>query len=369
MSFRSIGFAIAASLVSQAAIMAQTPLQPPVPNDPLELVTGDAQPVQDADQRAAATNLLLNARALSNVRGYAYDLKTTFVSFGSSEGNWSLEDASPSRGIYRWTAQGPSYSAINLFNDRMVYSNQPAGVMPLRVAQVRTAIFFAYPAYHPSDASLRTAVGGLNGVEVRCVLVSHAPQNKRAAGGRLWDESEYCIDPTSGLLMSYSPVPGMYVAYDYSQAIHFHDKVIANKFTITQAGQTIVEARTEGVTDPGNLDPELFQPNGLDKVGVGNLMSQPWRISTRVASSRGRSSDPIQAVVLEGMLAPDGQLDELRVLASSNPGLNQSAEERAAKWKAWESQEDGQPGATPQSHEVFFTVEFVPRAALAQGPR
>ncbi|HXN47387.1 MAG TPA: energy transducer TonB [Bryobacteraceae bacterium] len=360
MSFRRFGFAIAASLVSQAAIVAQAPLQPPVPSDPLELVTGEAHPVQDADQRAAATNLLLNARALSNVREYAYDLKTTFVSFGSSEGNWSLEDASPSRGIYRWTAQGPTYSAVNLFHDRMVYSNQPAGVIPLRLAQVRTAIFFAYPQAGPY-ASLRTAAGSLNGVEVRCVLVSHIPQNKTATGGRLWDESEYCVDPSSGLLMSYSPVPGMYVSYDYSQALHFHDKVIANKFTITQAGQTIVEARTESVTDPGNLEPAVFQPNGLEKVGVGNLMSQPWRISTRVSSSRGKASDPIQAVILEGMLDPDGRLSELRVLASSNAGLNQSAQERAAKWKSWGSQEDGQPGATPQSHEVFFTVEFVPR--------
>jgi len=365
MSFLSIGFAIAASLLSQAAMVAQAPQQPPVPKDPLELVTGDAQPVQDADQRAAATNLLLNARALSNVREYAYDLKTTFVSFGSSEGNWSLEDASPSRGIYRWTAEGPAYSAVNLFNNRMVYSNQAAGAMPLRLAQVRTAIFFAYPQAGP-QASLRTATANLNGVAVRCVLVSHMPQNKTATGGRLWDESEYCIDPALGLLMSYSPVPGMYVAYDYSQAIHFHDKVIASKFTIRQAGQTIAEAHTESVTDPGNLEPAVFQPNGLEKVGVGSLMSQPWEVRTRVTSSRGKASDPIQAVVLEGMLAPDGRLGEVRVLASSNAGLNQSAEERAAKWKSWESQEDGQPGATPQSHEVFFTVEFVPRAALGR---
>jgi len=192
MSFHSFEFAVAASLIGQAAIVAQTPnagggvprqprqraaffeslAQPPVPGDPLELVSGDAQPVQDAEQRAAATHLLTRARALSNVRVYPYDLKTTFVSSGASAGSWSLEDTSPAREVYRWTAQGPSYSAINLHSNQLVYSNQPAGAMPLRLAQVRTAIFFMYPAAGPY-ASLRTAAGSLNGAEVSCVLVSH----------------------------------------------------------------------------------------------------------------------------------------------------------------------------------------------------
>ena len=83
--------------------------EPPVPSDPLELVTGDAQPVQTPEQRQAATNLLQTARAASNVRAQPYDLKTTFTAFGSSssDGNWTLEDTSPSGKIYRWTAQGP----------------------------------------------------------------------------------------------------------------------------------------------------------------------------------------------------------------------------------------------------------------------
>jgi hypothetical protein len=87
--------------------VAQTPKslpQPPVPNDPLELVAGDAQPVRDAERRAAATGLPKRAQELSNVRAYAYDLKTTFVSSGASQGSWSLEDTSPLHGVYRWTA-------------------------------------------------------------------------------------------------------------------------------------------------------------------------------------------------------------------------------------------------------------------------
>ena len=158
--------------------------------------------------------------------------------------------------------------------------------------------------------------------------------------------------------MSYSPVPGMYVAYDYANAFHFHDKVIPGKFTITQAGQTVVEARTESVTDPAKMDPALFQPAGLEKIGAGPLMSPPWRMRTRIVSGGRNSHRALQVVVLDGMVTPEGKLGEVQILASSNAGLNQAATEEAAKWENWQSPDDAQPGATPQSHEVFFTVEF-----------
>jgi len=372
MSFRSVGCAVAALLATQPVLLAQaakTPRhrvanfeslpQPPVPNDPLELVTADAQPVQNAEQRAVATGVLKKARDASNVRTYAYDLKTTFVSSGASEGGWSLEDTSPSRGVYRWTAQGPSYSATNLYSNELLYGNQAAGTMPLRLAQVRAAIFFAYQEFGPY-ATLRTATGSLNGAEVSCVLLSHSGLNNLPSGARRWEESEYCMDPKSGVLMRYSPVPGVFVSYDYTNAFHFHDKAIPGKFTITIAGQTVAEARTESVKDPGAMDPALFQPAGLEKIGVGSLMTRPWKIRTTAMSGSGNTQGALQFVVLDGMVTPDGQMGEVQVVASSNAALNQSALDKAAAFRGWQSAEGAQPGATPLSHEVFFTVQFVP---------
>ncbi|MGC9951734.1 MAG: hypothetical protein ABSF64_35745 [Bryobacteraceae bacterium] len=371
MSFRGVGCAVAALLATQPALLAQAAKTPrhrvanfeslpqaPVPNDPLELVTGDAQPVQNAEQRAVATGLLKKARDATNVRAYAYDLKTTFVSSGASEGAWSLEDTSPSRGVYRWTAQGPSYSATNLYSNELLYGNQAAGTMPLRLAQVRAAIFFAYQEFGPY-ATLRTATGSLNGAEVSCVLVSHSGLNNLPAGARRWEESEYCMDSKSGVLMRYSPVPGVFVSYDYTNAFHFHDKAIPGKFTITIGGQSVAEARTESVKDPGAMDPALFQPAGLEKIGVGSLMTRPWKIRT-TASGSGNTQGALQFVVLDGMVTPDGQMGEVQVVASSNAALNQSALDKAAAFRGWQTAEDAQPGATPLSHEVFFTVQFVP---------
>lgn len=71
------------SLTTMAAVFDWNTIpQPPLPADQLELVTGDAQLVQDAQQRIAAIGILERARSLSNVRAQPYDLKTSFTAFG-----------------------------------------------------------------------------------------------------------------------------------------------------------------------------------------------------------------------------------------------------------------------------------------------
>lgn len=338
--------------------------QPAVPADPLELVAGNAQPVQDTNQRASIITLLANARALSNVRAYAYHLKTTFTSFGSSasEGSWQLDNASPGRGLYRWSAQGPGYSIVSLFQNTLLYSNQPAASIPLRLAQVRAAIFYVDSVFGPR-AAIRAAPANLNGLELTCALVTRMSPPKTMIGGRLWDESEFCIDPKSGLLITYSPVPGMYILYDYSSAFHFHDKVIPGKFTITQAGHTAIEARTESISDAANLDHSLFDPSGLSLIGAGPLETAPWNFRSNEFGPPGSSNLALQIVVLHAMLTPDGRLTDGEILASSDSSLNQRALDRLANWQNRPFGSDAQPGASPQSHEVFFTFQFAVPAA------
>lgn len=200
------------SLAFSVAVFAQPPAapvrevldfrtipRPPVPTDPLELVTGAAEPVQDAAQRIAAIALLNKARDLSNVRAQPYDLKTSFSAYGglASDGSWMLEDISPGRG-YRWTAQGPNYSAINLYPESVqsgLYGNQAGGVLPLRLMQVRGAIFFPYPAVGP-QASVRTATGSLNGVQLRCLLIVIGAGNRSFMGARNWKSPNTVSMPT-----------------------------------------------------------------------------------------------------------------------------------------------------------------------------
>jgi hypothetical protein len=237
----------------------------PVPYDPLELVTRDAQEVRNAEERAAAIDLLEKARRLSNVRLHPYDLKTSFTSYGSSssDGPWILEDMSPGPNIYRWTAQGPSFYGIFLNANKLLSSNQAGGTMPLRLAQVRDAIWgIYYPEIGPHTA-LRVANGYLNGTELRCVLVTHGSSGKthpEFSSGRSFDEAEYCVNPQSGLLETYSPYAGLYVRYDYANGLHFHEQIIPGGFTITQRGERVIEAKTESV---GEAPPRMAISSNL----------------------------------------------------------------------------------------------------------
>ncbi len=348
-----------ALLLLPAALQAQQ-AEPPVPSDPLELVTGDAQPAQDVAQRASIVDLLIKAHRHSNVRAQPYDLKTTLTVSGSSssDGTWQLEDVSPGPGLYRWTVQSPSYSAVHLTANRVLYSSRTPDSLPLRLVQARDAIFYLQINVGP-HASLRTANASLNGVELVCALIGRYGAGKAATGGRRWNEEEYCLDPRANTLVTYSLVPGLYVVYDYSKTITFHDELIPNKFTITQAGQTVVEAETESVTDPAN-NPAAFQPAGLTQVGVGPIMTAPWRFHMRVPSPTAAPAGTTQLVALHAMQSPDGQLSDVELLASSDASLNQTALAFASKWQGGMLGKDVvEPGVTPQSHEVLLTLDYV----------
>lgn len=340
--------------------------RPPVPADPLELVIGPAQATETAEQRLAAIAALERARELSNVRAQPYDLKTSFTSTGgsASDGNWALEDTSPSKGIYRWTAQGPSYSVTNLYpgtTQGILYSNQPSGVVPLRLEQVREALFFVYPQPGP-QASIRTAAGYLNGVQQNCFLIAYGFRGPALTGARNWQEAEYCTDAARGLLTTYSPAPGLFIHYDYSSPILFHGKTIAGAFTITEGGRPVIEARTLGVTDPPDPKNPIFDTAGLVSLGVGRIMTPASRVlgmATNGINGRGgttMANGAIEVVTLHGNAGPDGKLTEIGILASSDATLNQAALDRTANWGTGNR---SQPGATAQSNEVFFTWEFV----------
>lgn len=341
--------------------------RPPLPGDPMELVTGDAQPVQDAQQRIAAIGLLDNAHKLSNVRAQPYALNTTFTTSGglSSDGNWALEDVAPRGGGYRWTAQGPNYSAINLYPDSSangLYGNQPSGILPLRLIQVRAAIFFVYPNVGP-QASVRTAMGLLNGAPQNCVLIVIGAGKRVFTGGRNWEEAEFCVDAQTGLLSQYSPAPGLFIRYDYSSGIRFHGKFIPTAFSIFENGHAVAEARTIGVSDPPARTDAMFDTAGLTPLGSGRAMN-PGMNMAMIAPTPGQrfpasnSAASMQAVTLHGNLAGDGTLNEVEVLASSDPSLNQAAVTQANSL-AHARVQNRQPGATAQSSELLVTYEFL----------
>jgi hypothetical protein len=388
MTLRCWYWAAAAALLISCAAVAQEPIPapaspppspaphifspfasatpPPVPDDPLELVTGEAQMVQDGEQRATELALLETAHNLSNVRARPYDLNTifTFIDSTGSNTEWALEDISPARDIYRWSAEGPSFSGVFLTKDSLLSSNRPSNAVPLRLAEVRDAIFFEYTYVH-QYATVRVATGSLNGVELHCILIAHDQGARPLTGARHWHEFEYCIDPNSGLLATYSPVPGIYYHYDYADAIHFHDKIIPAGFTISEAGRIVVEARTLSVTDPVGANSALFSGAGLSPLGTGpstwgaavDTIDVPPPIMNRQTMN---SPLALQIVVVAGITGSDGHLAESEILTSTAAELNQAAIDSANK-RATQQCTCGPgtaPGAVVPSREVIYVVRF-----------
>jgi hypothetical protein len=339
---------------------------PPVPEDSLELVTGEAQPVEDGEQRAAELSMLEKARDLSNVRAQSYDLNTIFTAFDStgSSAEWVEEDISPARDIYRWSAEGPSFSGIFLSKDSLLSSNRPTNAIPLRLAQVRDAIFYEYTYVH-DHASVRAASGTLNGVEMHCILIAHDVGTRILTGARNWDEFEYCIDPNTGLLATYSPAPGLYFRYDYSDARRFHDKIIPSEFTISEGGRIVVEARTLSVTDPVGADSALFSGAGLTPLGAGpgnlgavidHIMVPPQHLNPQTMNS----PLALQIVVVAGITGKDGHLAESEILTSTAPEMNQAALDSANKRAEMQCScgPGTAPGALAPSREIIYVIRF-----------
>jgi len=360
-AFVLLSAALAAPVNAQTA-RSTTPVpvaEPPVPSDPLELVTGDAQPITDPTQRAKIIDLLLAAHRNSNVRSQPYDLKTSFTISGSlSAGQWQEEDTSPGGGQYRWTVEGPGYSSATLTVDRVTYSSQASATLPLRLMQVREAIFKP-EAIVRQYATLRTANASLNGTDLVCALVTHNANAPAAMGGRRWEEQEWCVDPNAGTLVTFSAAPGQYLHYDYSKGLRYNGKQIPNGFTITQAGQTIIEALTESVAAPTE-NAAAFQPAGLNQLGVGPVMSlaaSEFRMTLPRAASPGTA---LQVVALHGMMSPAGELSDLEVLASSDSSLNEAA---LAFAKAGIRTPGSQEGAAPQAREMIMILRYAPSSA------
>lgn len=146
-----------------------------VPADPLEMVTGGISIPSTPDQRLAAQQIIVKARDQYKLHaGSPFDLKLTFNATGRSqyEGPGTLEELFLGPNGSRWTARLGSYSQTRVVATMgLIYDEKPAGEIPMRLQQLREAVFS--PIYaNPQTAFIRTASVSLNGEPLSCVLLS-----------------------------------------------------------------------------------------------------------------------------------------------------------------------------------------------------
>jgi hypothetical protein len=353
---------VAAVVGLPLATVQNAPTTAPVPRDPLEIVTSQARAVEAPAKRADVLRLLDRGRESYALRseGRAYDLKVTFTvnSHGQTEydGAWEMEDVFDPKLGHRWTAKnGTSYAITRISTiNGMLYGEETAGYVPLRLHEARAALFDAIPA--PQNAgrgSIRKADGILNGIRLNCVLLSG--YTAAAAGGRRWDESEECFDPRSGLLQLHSQVPGRFYTYDYSNGLRLGNQLLPRKVTITEAGKTVTEISIESLSQIPAADPSLFVPREQMKArGRAITLAGAQKIFRVLGQGPLAPGAPTRAVCVFGIVTPLGQLAEAHSLQPSDP--NSDAAVQAAKQMTFP---DTMPlGPQPQQHFVYVIEQY-----------
>jgi len=361
MSQRTAPAACAACLALAALpLLAQPPARnripsAPVPADPHELVTGGIHVAASPADRAAALALLVRAQQVSKLHNTAFTpphrLDVAFNASGTAKqtGAGELTEIWLSGQQWRWTASMGGESIVRLASGGSVQQAQAATEVPMRIHMLRNAIFWAAMGT-PSNAQIRTADVEWNGKPVTCVLTSGVSGPPAQIQTRLWEETEYCIDPATGLLQIHSVAPGTFAVYGYAANAQFHGLAPPDRITIYVAGAVAVDA-TVRIADPSSADESALAP-APEMAANGRVVELAMPIRMPLMAD-GASGAVVQPVIVHAQLNGDGTLSDEEISAASDPALAQRALE-LVKAMTFSSQ-----GAQRQA---YINVRFMPAA-------
>lgn len=267
----------------------------------------------------------------------AFDLKVSFNSSGQNRytGPGDVEETWMSGRTWRWTAHFGDYAITRTFYKGAAFDDNSKGPIPLRLQMVRSAVFWPVSGNF-APAYLRVAAAKWAGDDVMCILRSRgadvedsdaaADAQSITGSGRRWDETEYCIDPKSGLLRTYSEAPGIYTVYDFNDAtIHFHGRTLARQISVVEGGATILQIHLDSIEDPHISDPNFFipTPQMLDQ-GPQGMMAGPFHFAQFASAPPGHGG-LVQPVIVVATLDRNGTVLEAEALQNSDSSLSGAA--------------------------------------------
>jgi hypothetical protein len=71
---------------------------------------------------------------------------------------------------------------------------------------------------------------------------------------------KYCVDPKTGELQTYSIAPGIYNAYDYTNALPFHGQTLPRRIAVMEGQRRVRQIQLDSIQDPGPVDQGLLMP-------------------------------------------------------------------------------------------------------------
>jgi hypothetical protein len=260
-------------------------------------------------------------------------------------GSGEMEELWASPGQLRWTAHLANYSETRVFQGGMAWDADPHAYLPLRLQMLRESLLWPLNQNF-TNAQIRTAPAAWNGAQVTCVLISFGRAPATSAPGRLWQEEEFCVDPKSGLLQTYSVSPGMYNLYNYASAIQFHGRTVPRQLSIVVSGTPVLQAQVD-LADLGEVDASTFRPSE-GWTGPAIVIRGPERFPF---FAPGATSGTAQPIIVHALLSVEGKVLEAEALQNSDAALAQSAVQAV-------SGNQFGPARGPFQREIFVRVQF-----------
>ena len=335
------------------------PQTAPVPPDSFELVTGATQVPSTPEERSAVLALMERARQNGDLHAAgsaAYTMRVTFNASGNvlATGAGEMEETWFSPANARWTAHLGDFSLDRIFSSGRVFDDKIADFIPIRLQTLRSAIFWPIN-FQQGHTLIRTAVVTWKGKELTCALISGEMADPSPTPGRRWEEREFCIENKTGLLQILSDAPGVYVLFDYANALHFHGRVLPSQFKVVEGGNTVLESHLESIADAIS-GPDSLTPSAQMKTnGPGPLLGGTMRFPRMVPVAPGAAT--VQPVIVHAILDRHGKVGDAELVGNPDSALGQSALEFVKR------------GLYPQVErvwaghqmEAFINVEFVSR--------
>jgi hypothetical protein len=315
-----------------------------VPPDAHELVTGPVESLTTPDSRTAALAML--QRCAQNTKLHApstpaYTLTASFTAFGEAAqtGPGQLSETWWSGREWRWTAAlGGVSVARTMFQGQLVDENTPASA-PSRVHMLRNAIWFAAQD-PPANIQIRTSASTWQGKPVTCVLTSGIIGAPTQTQGRLWEESESCIDNQSGRIMISSLAPGTYTVYGYDRNLDFHGRMLPDHISIYVAGSQVIDSTFDIVDATTHIS-----------AATGNRPTSTLEGPLRMPIQVRGSAASVQPVIIHASVGGDGHVNEAELSATSDSSLVETALTQVRNMNF---------GPTGGERQIYVNVKFMP---------
>ena len=347
---------LSAAAIAQDGVQKGLPVNPP-PANSLELANGATHVVGTPQERAAIIDLIEKARQNADLHwpgSPAFTLKVTFTASGSAQltGAGDMEETWMQPYAFRWKVRLGNYSLTRISTGGGLYDDPAAESVPMRVHMLRSAIFWPIN-FQSAHTLIRTAKANWRGKDVTCVLASGDMNDPTPTPGRRWVESEYCVDAKTGLLQILSEAPGIYVVYDYANALNFHGRTLPGQISIVEGNSSVLEAHLESIVEAGTSGPEeLIVNKEMMAHRAGPLLGGTMRFPRVVRVAPG--AQVVQPVMVHAIVGERGEVMEAELLDNSAGELGEAALQTVVT--------SAFPVVRPNAHrqyEVFVNVKFV----------